>query len=286
MDKELQIEARKQYLKYFRFWFIAVAAAYVFFLVGLIAWLGRKDGSRTNQSAPAERVYDYAEVLTEAEEEKLRLKIAEAEKKTRCDIVLVTINQEVGSSDYDWERNMRNLADDFYDENSYGYNKVHGDGVLLLDNWYEGQGGSWLSTCGSVYEKFGDYEINKVLYAVYEEVESSPFRAYSAYIDQIVRRMSEDISFPWLLMVIPVVVMLIFVAVKMKSSFGENTVSANTYVAGGRPNIRAQSDQLARKFVTKRHIPRPSNNGGGGGGRGGGHVNSGGVRHGGGGMRR
>lgn len=285
MEKELQIEARKQYLKYFRFWFIAVAVSFVFFLAGLVSYLGRKDGDRTNQSAPAERVYDYADVLTEAEEEKLRHKIAETEKKTRCDIVLVTIEQEVGSSDYDWEKNMRNLADDFYDENNYGYNKVHGDGVLLLDNWYEGQGGSWLSTCGRVYEEFGDYEIDNVLYAVYEDVENSPFKAYSAYIDRIAYWMAGDISFPWLLMVVPIVVMLIFVAVKMKSSFGEDTVSANTYVAGGRPDIRAQSDQLARKFVTKRHIPRPSNNGGGGG-HGGGHVSRGGVSHGGGGMRR
>lgn len=285
MDKELQIEARKQYFRYFRFWFMAVGAAFVFFVVGLLIHLSRRDGGRGNESAPAERVYDYADVLTASEEEQLRAQIAEAEKATQCDIVLVTMNQEVGSSDYEWEKNMMNLADDFYDQNAFGYDKVHGDGVLLLDNWYEGQGGSWLSTCGRVYEEFGSYEINEVLYAVYEEVESSPYRAYSAYIDEISGRMSMEVSFPWLLLVVPVVVMLIFVAVKMKSSFGEDTVSANTYVAGGRPDIKGQSDQLAGKFVNKRRIPKPSSTGGGGG-RGGSHMSSGGVRHGGGGMRR
>lgn len=285
MGNEIHKEAVKQYLRYFRVWFIVLGIVFVLWIASGLVYLSRKTSERENMSAPAERVYDEADVLSEAEEEKLRLLIAETEKKIQCDIVLVTIKQQVGSSDYEWEKNMRNLADDFYDVNNYGYNKVHGDGVLLLDNWYEGQGGSWLSTCGKVYEQFGDADINEVLRAVYDEVESDPYMAYSAYIKEVSYKMNGDIPFPGFLLVIPIIVMFIFVAVKIKSPLGKDTVSVNEYVAGGRPEFRAQSDQLVNKFVTRRHIPKPSSNGGSVG-RGGSHRSSGGVRHGGGGMRR
>lgn len=288
MDKEIKREALKQYLHYFRFWFIGAGAALLLFLAAFAMRWVNTSAPRGNQNAPAERVYDYAEVLSGEEEEKLRQLIAKTEAKTHCDIVLVTISQEVGVSDSEWNNTMMNLADDFYDQNQYGYDRVHGDGVLLLDNWYEGQAGSWLSTCGRVYSQFSNGDINEVLRAVYDKVESSPYEAYCAYIMKISRKMSGEVPFPAGLLIIPVIVMLVFVFTKLKSPVGKETVAANTYVMGGRPMIRSKSDQLARKFVTKRHIPKPSSSGGGGGhsGGGGGHVSSGGVSHGGGGMRR
>ncbi|MBR5248615.1 MAG: TPM domain-containing protein [Lachnospiraceae bacterium] len=285
MSKEIQREAVKQFLRYFRIWFIILGILFVLWAVTGISYLMKEPSVRGNQSASAERVYDHADVLTEQEEEKLRQLIKEAEEKIRCDIVLVTINKQVGSSDYEWEKNMRNLADDFYDQNNYGYDKLHGDGVLLLDNWYEGQGGGWLSTCGRVYEQFSNGDIDDVLQAVYYEVEENPYKAYCAYIEAVSYKMNGEIPFPGIFLLIPVIVMFVFVAVKMKSPVGKDTVAVNEYVAGGRPEFRAQSDQLVNKFVTRRHIPKPSSSGGGGG-RGGSHMSSGGVRHGGGGMRR
>ena len=289
MDNETKKEAMKQYLHYFRFWFIAAGIALALFVVGGVSRLIKTSVGRGNSSAPKERVYDKADVLTDAQEEKLRQLIAETEAKTACDIVLVAINQQVESASSGWETTMRNLADDFYDENNYGYNKVHGDGVLLLDNWYEGQAGSWLSTCGKVYEAFGTYEINRILDAVYYKVEADPYEAYSTYVRMIGQEMGEEIEFPTGFLVIPVIVMLVFVAMKLRSPLGKETVAVNEYVVGGRPVVRDRRDQLVNKIVTRRHIPR--NNGGGGGGRsgggyGGGHRSSGGVSHGGGGRRR
>lgn len=286
MEKEIQREAVKQYLRYFRIWFILLGVVFILWAIAGVSHLLKASPKRGNQNAPTERVYDYAEVLSAEEEDRLRQLIAETEEKIQCDIVLVTVDRQVGNSDYEWEKNMRNLADDFYDQNNYGYDKVHGDGVLLLDNWYEGQGGSWLSTCGKVYEQFSNADIDEVLRAVYNQVENDSYEAYQAYIREISYKMSGDIPFPGVLLLIPVVVMLIFVAIKMKSPAGKDTVAVNEYVAGGRPEFKAQSDQLVNKFVTRRHIPKPSSSGGGGGGRGGSHISSGGVRHGGGGMRR
>ncbi len=285
MDRELKQVAVKQYLRYFRVWFIILGIAFLICAVAGVRHLSKERPGRDNESAPDERVFDYADVLSAKEEEKLRELIAETEEKIRCDIVLVTIKEPVGVSDYEWEYTMRNIADDFYDENHYGYDKVHGDGVLLLDNWYEGQKGSWLSTCGRAVDEMSKSKEQKVLRAVAQKADADPFQAYRAYVEEIAVQLDQSIPFPVFLVILPLVVMLIFVAVKMRSSVGKDTVAVTTYVAGGQPEFREKSDQLINTFITKRYIPKPSSSGSGSGG-GGVHRSSGGVRHGGGGMRR
>ena len=63
MDKDYKKEARRQYLRYFRIWIVIImilAAA----CAGLAAVkAGGRSVERTNMDAPAERVYDYADVL-------------------------------------------------------------------------------------------------------------------------------------------------------------------------------------------------------------------------------
>lgn len=286
-EYSMKKEAFRQYLHYFRVWFILAGCLLVCFALVAVRGLIKTGVPRANTSAPAERVYDYADVLTDQEEENLRELIARKEAGIQCDIVLVTVRETVETDYVSWETGMMNYADDFYDNHNYGYNKVHGDGVLLLDNWQEGQAGSWLSTCGAVLDRFGDYEIDEVLQAVGKDVESNPYKAYQSYIELVSRKMSSKISNypPILILVAPLAVLVIFVLINMRSPLGKESVQANTYVVGGRANIRVQRDDFVRKFVTKRHIPR--NDGGSGrSGGGGGHVSSGGVSHGGGGSRR
>ena len=50
---------------------------------------------RGNSQEPTERVYDYADVLTDEEEQSLREYIAECEEKIQADIVIVTISESV-----------------------------------------------------------------------------------------------------------------------------------------------------------------------------------------------
>lgn len=291
MENELKKEAIRQYLHYFRFWFLAFGILFVIFMGTLIAAGLSEQTPRANLDAPSERVYDYAGVLTEEEENKLRTVIADSEKRALCDIVLITMKQEVETADTTWETGMRNLADDFYDSQNYGYDRVHGDGVLLLDNWYDGQKGSWLSTCGSVYQQFGTTDVNEVLRAVYNKVDDNPYAAYKAYIEMVTRKMSGKSvgSFPvWLVVLLPAVVLISFVAWKLKSPLGKETVTVNAYVAGDGPKMREQYDRFVRKKVTQRMIPKSfgGHGVGGGHGGGGGHISGGGVSHGGGGMRR
>lgn len=288
-EKEWKSESLRQYFKYFRFWFLALGILLVIFVGFLVVRLTAGDKERQNTSAPKERVYDYAGVLSAEEEEKLRQLIAKKEAKIGCDLVLVTTREEIGERPSAREKVLRDMADDFYDDNLFGFDAVHGSGALLMDNWYEGQMSTWLSTCGAVYKKFSNRDIDDVLDAVYAYIETDPYRAYCAYVDTVADKMSGKGSFrffPILILILPIVAMLVFVTSKLKNPIGQETVSPVAYVVGGRPTIRVQTDQLMRKMVTKRRIPRVESSGGGSSGGGGGHTSSGGVSHGGGGRSR
>mgnify|MGYP001148099841 FL=1 len=309
MEKDIKREALRQYFKYFKIWFI-IAGILAVITIGAAGGHGLSPKTlRGNGQEPTERVYDYADMLTEEEEQSLREYIAECEEKIQADIVIVTISEsveydlqdpdlpeafhakEVGSTD--WSTAMRDLADNFYDYNNYGYNKVHGNGVLLLDNSYEGQKGSWLSTCGNVYDYFGDYEIDQALYAVDDYIDESPYRAYKNCISYVTRTMEESqesmpMTFaPWIL--VGLVVALIYAAVNLHQNKAKDTTATNQYVDGKKPKINDTRDQYLRKNVVTRRIETSSSSGGSShrsGGHGGSHRSSSGVSHGGGGHRR
>lgn len=285
----------KQYFSYFKFLFITIAVlAILTGGIGIVHSLSEKY-IRKNREAPVQRVFDYADVLSDAEEKKLTAQIAKRENQIGCDIIIVTIDESVlefygyeRNTDSNWERAMRDYADDFYDDNDFGYNRVHGDGVLLLDNWYEDEEGSWISTCGRVLERYSSSMIDSVLDDVYERVEDSPYRAYSAYIEDIYRDMSGGRIHinPLLLLVIAVVAAVIFIVSHMKTKEGEKTTGASTYVENGSVQFTVMRDELINKHVTSVAYTPPSSGGGSRSGGGGRHVSRGGVSHGGGGRRR
>lgn len=284
MDKEIKREARKQFFHYFRIWFIVVGIL-ALLCVGVGVMRTAVSGAlRGNSSSPEGRVFDFADVLSDSEEKELEEYIARCEDRYHFDIVVVTICEDVESYGY-WDRVMERYADDFYDEGGFGYNKLHGDGILILDNWYEGQAGTWLSTAGRVYEKFSYSDIDRVLDAIDNRVKTDPYAAYKAGINKACRSMSSAVI-PWaIVLFVPILVAVIYAVARLHQSPAQDTTSATTYVAGGRPVMREQRDDFIRKSVVTTRI-QSSSGGGGGGGRAGGHVSSGGVHHGGGGRRR
>ena len=297
MENDIRKEARKQYLHYFRFWFIAIGILAL--LAAAAGIIKSRAGSvpRTNLEAPAERVFDYADVLTAGEEEELRQYIARAEEKLQIDIVLVTINQSVegeeamakyGLRSRDWEQNMQDIADDFWDDNKFGYNQgFEGDGVLLLHNWYQGQNGEHLSTSGSVERAFSMQDIDRVLYAVDDYYATDPCRAYRAYVKEVERLMDSSLELPFswgTVFILPVIITVIYAVSGSSQSKARNTVAVNAYVVGGEPKLNEKNDELIRKNVVTRKIESSGSGGGGSMSSGGGghHHSSSGASHGGG----
>lgn len=296
MDDDIKREARRQYFKYFRIWFIGIGILLAMAVSAGVVRSMKKD-SRENDAAPKERVYDEAGVLTDKEEEKLRKYIAEKEGQLHADFVIRTINQPVEGAEalkhgcrYTvWNDNMRDLADDFWDENKFGYNKGwEGDGSLLLDNFYPGQEVYWISTSGKIEDRLSDEDLDRIYDKFDDAYRKSPYEGYVAYIDGVCRYAKPvDFGPTYYLaaLLIPLIVAGFFAASHLSGNKAGKTVAANAYVVGGKPVMRGQSDDFVRKHVTQRKIETSSSGGSRSSGGGGHHVSRGGASHGGGGRR-
>lgn len=290
----------REYLRYFKWLYITLAA--VALLVAALHaghWgIAKKaDYQRTNTECKTqERVFDYADVLSDKEEEKLRKLIARREKQTGCDIVLVTLDEPlkeyatalepgVPSEEY-----VRVFAEHNWEEQGFGYDRPDGDGVMLVDNWSREDDGrihTWFCTTGRARDTYYVEDVDHLLDNVYRYVERNPYRAYRTYVNDFYHdmlgfclfRLSIPGFLPWLVGLIAAV---IFASLNWRSKEGRKTTTATTYVAGRAPVFRVSEDRFLHKVVTRRKIERSTGGGGGGGGSHGG----GGGHHGGGGHSR
>ena len=305
--KETQ-RGMKEYFRFFKIPFILIGIlAIITMIVGVGSSINSITTSNNSQSAntertTTERVFDYADVLSDKEEDALREQIKESEAITKCDIVIVTLNESLVdyAASYEHiigpvptEKCVMVYADNFYDEHRFGYNKPYGDGVLFLDNWYrESDGGvySWMCTTGKVENKYSSSMINYIMNESLEDVEDNPYRAYSKFIKLFVEDMTISSSSSSLanqlsirhMLIFSVVITTLFFAINWSGKKGKKTVTNLTYVNGGNPTLKRKEDRFINKTVTKTKIESSSSSSGGGGH----HRSSGGHSHGGGGHRR
>ena len=291
----------REYFGYFKWLYIIFAAVLLLFgflTAGHAITAGIANYQRTNaECTTTERVFDYGDVLTDQEENKLRKLIAKREKQTGCDIVLVTLHESLKDYARAIEPNVkysefvRVYAEEFYEDHNFGYNKSNGDGVILVDNWYwedDGKIYTWFCTTGKVKDAYSDADIDHILDNVYVYVESNPYRAYKTYVNDFYHDMmginvvhiNVPRFMPWLAGIIAAV---IFIACNWRAKRGAKTTTATTYVNGMEPRFRVREDRFLRKSVTQHKIESSSGGGGGGGHSGGG---GGGGSHGGGGHSR
>ncbi len=275
----------KLYLKHFKIFFLLIGillAATIAFSVYRSA-NPKKPVVRNNPDClTEERVFDRGDLLSDSEEQKLRDLIREKEQICGCDIVLVTLNEDVGNS----QQALRDWADDFYDENAFGFNKPHGDGCVLVDNWhsYAGYNGdTWFSTSGRVETGYSSYEIDELLEKIFEVVNDDPYEAYRIYVNEVCKHMmpaAQRLKLPiWLMCAISFVIAGLYFLFQALGEKAKDTTTPMTYVTAGQPQMEHQADTFLNKTVHKRKIESSSSSGGGGGH----HISSGGFSHGGGG---
>ena len=156
------------------------------------AWEVTDYYTRDNEAAPLERVIDNADVLETSEEDNLTQMIAEVEAEIGCDIVVVTINEsvlakygETDTSEETREACMAQYANDYYQDNLYGFNEAGGDGVLLLDNRYEGESGIYFAPYGRVADTYTAEKISEILTRINKSVNSSTYRAYGTFVKHV-----------------------------------------------------------------------------------------------------
>lgn len=249
------------------------------------------------QALTEERVFDVGDKLTPEEENRLREKIRIAEDLCGTDIILVTLDQSLEEYARSYEDVIGYVepyqytmvyADNFYDDGKFGYDKPHGDGLILVDNWYrEADGGvyTWVSTSGKAMEQLSTDDIEYMLDMCLEYVEDDPAYAYEYFVDLVVdyldpnQNLGEDLGIFSVL--VGLIAGFIFFVANRGGKKGKNTVETRTYVKNGRANVREQQDIFITKTVQRRKIETQTSSGGGGG-----HISAGGHSHGGGGHRR
>ena len=242
-------------------------------------------GMQTAFASEGERVFDGAGLFTAEEASELSAGIDALRNKMDMDVAIVTTEENSATAE--------EYADQFYEDNKFGYDKPIGDGVIYVDNYYDRY--VWFGTTGIAENAYTTSAINNLLDAVCDLTDADPYEAYKTYVMQVAGYMAEReaedsigiMVDPFSIMIIALIVAVSYVLVNLKKQEGKRTTTASTYVERT-PVMNNQVDQFMTKSVTKRKIETSSSSGGGGhsGGGGGHHVSSGGHSHGGGGRHR
>lgn len=147
------------------------------------------DNNKNNVlSTPAvdasEKIYDFADLLTEEEEQKLFDRVEKYIDKNKMDLAIVTIN-------YNKKGTAREYADDFFDYNDFGINKTR-DGVLFLIDMDTRE--IYMSTTGNAIIMYDDNRIDESLDQVYKYMTNENyFEGTLNYIQKIDNYATEGI---------------------------------------------------------------------------------------------
>ncbi len=219
-------------------------------------------------------VVDAAELLSVEEEGKLKTRLDELSAKYEMDIVVLTV-ESVG------DKTPEEYADDYYDDNGYGYGSNR-DGLLLLVSMEEHD---WhISTSGEAIDAFTDSNIETIGSLIADDLgDENYYSAFSTFADECEYYIDGHINgFPFdvgMNLVIALVVGLIVAAIatsvmkgKLKSVRFQN--QAANYVKEGSLNVMLSRDFYLYRTVTRSAKPKESSST---------HTSSSGRTHGGGG---
>lgn len=129
----------------------------------------------------SEKVYDFANILTDQEEEKLRQEIYPIIDAIKMDIVILTINQT-----YSYDEYNENIAVDFYDYNDFGIDFYKYSGILLLRNANPRNPYYDIYTFGEAQLYFNNDRINYILDRIGDNIgDKKYYLAFSQFIDEV-----------------------------------------------------------------------------------------------------
>ncbi len=231
-------------------------------------------------------IFDYAGALSDSELEKLESRAQKMVEEKGLDIVVLFVNENYGPGQ------MQDLADDFYDENAYGYEAPHGTGVLLAVDI--GSRRYHISTSGGAEDYFTNSRLDDLEDAFVPALSDNDWaEAAKDFIDYMSRfrnpnlpvtagdRLSASAARIPFYLVIASGASGLIVWGMVKRRANRVTVNGNTYMQPGSFSIVQQDDLYLREYTTRTRIPKNVPHGGGGGGGGGHHISGGGFSHGG-----
>lgn len=246
--------------------------------------------SQTSAQGNKQYIYDAAGILTDKEIKSLEKQAHEYSKKRKTDLIILTTDND------DTDKEIKRYIQDFYDDNKPGYDKAHGNAVILGINVSEDKRDVYLAGFKKAKSRMNDDRIDAVLDEITPHLSNDDYaKAFSLYLGlsydymKVVGWMNPDsIFFKTSFQLISALILgLIVVGIMLFHPGGQNTVNSNTYQDAGNTKVLKRENRYLRTTVTKVRKPKQSSNSGGGGGfgGGGGGVTRGGHSHSGGGRK-
>ncbi|MGF9700613.1 MULTISPECIES: TPM domain-containing protein [Paenibacillus] len=223
-------------------------------------------------------IYDEANLLSEQEESELNALANEYGDERQTDFIILTTNNTEN-------QDVELLTEDFYDEQALGYDKAHGNAVILTMDM------NFREVYLAGFYKAEDYLDNGRLQAIRSRITPDLSNGdYKLAFEKYIRLSYEYMGYKpgvnpnnilfngWFQLAVSVAIGGIVVGVMAYRSGGRVTVNRATYEDSSNSSVLDRQDRYIRTTVTKQKIERNNNNGGGGGGGGttrGGHSHSG-----------
>lgn len=225
----------------------------------------------------SEKIYDFADLYTEDEEEKLYEEVKKYIDDYNYDFAIVTIDQNDKGS-------YTEYADDFYD-----YNDFKTDGILFLidmDNRY-----IYMSTSGDAIKMYSDKRINSATEEVYEYMSDKEyFEGTENFIDIISdyaksgypaasgrEKMSTSQKLLISFIAAAVITLIVMIILVSKNKLVRKATTAEEYLT--KKDVKVTGELLVNTHTTKTKIEHNTSSGSST------HSGSSGISHGGGGHK-
>ena len=128
-----------------------------------------------------QKVYDFSNILTDEEEQKLTDRMKKFTEKYKIDIVILTDNYQ-----YTEDSQNTTFATDFYDYNDFGINYEKYDGVMLFRNTYEQNPYFDAYSFGNAQLYFYDTRLSNTLDYIYDDIHSEAYYSgFNKFIDKM-----------------------------------------------------------------------------------------------------
>lgn len=223
-------------------------------------------------------IYDKANLLSSEEYDELNAMANEYGAKRETDIIIITSNN---ADNIDVEK----MTEDFYDNEAPGYDKSHGNAVILTLDMRNRD--VYLAGFYKAEQYLDDGRLDKIRNRITPDLSNGDYkRAFEKYIKTAHKYMGfkpgvnpdNPLFNIWFQLAAAGIFGGIVVSTMAYRSGGRITINRRTYEDASTSGIVDRQDQYLRTTTTKRKIERNTGSSSGGGGGGGG-ITGGGHSH-------
>lgn len=225
-------------------------------------------------------IFDEAGLLSEQDRNELNALANQYSAERQTDLIIYTTNNEEQKSD-------KLLTEEFYDNRAPGYDKSHGNTVILTLDMYHRK--MYVAGFYKGEEYVDNSRAAKITAKIASELTDGNYRmAFEKFLNLSYEYLDlkpgvnpDNILFKtWFQVAASLAIGGGVVGVMMYRSGGRVTVNRSTYEDSSNSHVVDRQDRYIRTTVTKTKIEKSNNNGGGGGGgtTAGGHSHSGSSR--------